>query len=125
LNHSREGFFQGRITEPLDTARAVPVEAKAGAGIFFSSLVPHASAPNLSSRPRRTLILGYRAADAFPIYVDDSTSKGEAFVRVVRGQKASAVRFDLRSLYVPRYPKETKSLYQLQDFSRQQETRPQ
>lgn len=125
LNHSREGFFQGRITEALDTSKAIPVEAKAGAGVFFSSLVPHASAPNLSSFPRRTLILGYRAADAFPIFVDESTLKGEAFVRVVHGQKANVARCDISSLHVPRYPKETKSLYQLQDFSRQEAAPPQ
>jgi 2-aminoethylphosphonate dioxygenase len=39
-----------------------PVMARAGDAIFFDSFVPHASAPNLSDRPRRTLYITYNRA---------------------------------------------------------------
>jgi len=68
MNHTRDGFFQGRITDPVDTSRGVYVEGKAGSAIFMHCMTPHASTTNTSSLPRRTLILSYRAADAFPIY---------------------------------------------------------
>ena len=58
LSHSRDEVFQGRITEPLDTSIAVHLTGRKGAAIFLNGLVPHASSPNTSSRPRRTLILG-------------------------------------------------------------------
>jgi phytanoyl-CoA hydroxylase len=120
LNHSRDGFFQGRIAEPLDTSKAVPIEGKKGTIVLFNGLAPHASSPNRSARPRRTLILGYRAADAFPIYRGEITVSGEQFVRLVRGERTNVARFDMERLFVPHYPKETKSLYELQELSRQQ-----
>jgi hypothetical protein len=125
LDHSRDGFFQGRITEPLDTSAAVPIQGKKGTIVLFNGLAPHASSPNRSSRARRTLILGYRAADAFPVYRGEMTVSGEQFVRLVRGQITNVARFDMERVFVPHYPHETKSLYELQELSRQQQaTRP-
>lgn len=119
LNHSHNGYFQGKITEPLDTSRAVLIEAQRGTAIFFNGLVPHASRPNTSPRPRRTLILGYRAADAFPIHLGKRTNQGERFVRVVHGEPSRVARFDLDAVFIPRYPAEAKSLYEIQEYSRQ------
>jgi phytanoyl-CoA hydroxylase len=121
LDHSLNGFFQGRITEPLDTSKAVPIEGKRGTTIFFNGLVPHASSVNTSSRPRRTLILGYRAADAFPIHLGPMTAKADQFVRVVHGKLSTTARFDMEWVFIPRYPAETKSLYDLQERSRAQD----
>jgi len=121
LDHSRDGIFQGRITEPLDTSKAIPLEGKKGAANFFNGLAPHASSPNRSSRSRRTLILGYRAADAYPIYVGEMTTRGDCFARLVHGQNSNVARFDLDRVFIPTYPKDTRSLYELQDLSRRQE----
>ena len=118
LDHSHESVFQGKITAPLDTSKAVLAEGKRGTAIFFSALTPHASSPNLSPRSRRTLILGYRAADSFPIYLGDMTAKGERYVRVVRGQTTRVARFDMQSVYMPNYPSAVRSLYELQEQSR-------
>jgi len=120
LDHSLNGFFQGRITESFDTSRAVPIEGKRGTTIFFSGLVPHASSANASARPRRTLILGYRAADAFPIHLGGMTAKSDQFVRLVHGKSSPVARFDMDRVYIPRYPGEPKSLYELQEKSRNQ-----
>lgn len=120
LDHSLNGFFQGRITESLDTSKSVPIAGKRGTTIFFNGLVPHASSINTSSRPRRTLILGYRAADAFPIHLGPMTGKADQFVRVVHGKQSTTARFDMESVFIPRYPAETKSLYELQERSKAQ-----
>jgi ectoine hydroxylase-related dioxygenase (phytanoyl-CoA dioxygenase family) len=118
LDHTFDGFFQGRITERVDESKAVPLEGMRGTAIFMSAMTPHASAPNTSSRPRRTLILSYRAADAFPIYVEGQTQNLEANTRMVRGESPTAARFSMTSFPIPRYPKQTKSLYELQELAR-------
>jgi phytanoyl-CoA hydroxylase len=120
LDHSFNGYFQGRITEPFDSSAAVPIEGKRGTMIFFNGLVPHASSVNTSPRARRSLILGYRAADAFPIHLGGMTAKADQFVRIVHGKPSPTARFDMDWVFVPRYPAETKSLYELQEKSRNQ-----
>lgn len=118
LNHSQDGYFQGRITEPFDTSGAVPLEGKRGTAIFFNGLAPHASSVNTSTRPRRTLILGYRSTDAFPIHVGAMSSKSDQFLRLVHGRLSPIARFDMASVFIPHYPAESKSLYDLQEKSR-------
>jgi len=123
MDHTTDGFFQGRVTEPVDESKAVAIEGRAGTAIFMHGMTPHASAPNTSSQPRRTLILSYRAADAFPIYVAESTADAERHVRRVRGPQLSAARFEAGSFPIPRYRQKTKSLYELQELSRAQQAR--
>jgi hypothetical protein len=119
MDHTRDGFFQGCVTEPVDASRALPLGGTAGTVIFMHCMTPHASLTNRSNRPRRTLILSYRAADAFPIYVGEMTVSNEAHVRHVRGERLDTARFaGLASFPIPRYPKKTASLYELQELSR-------
>jgi len=75
LNHSRDQIFRGKITEPVDDSRPVAIEGRAGTAIFMHGMTPHASTVNSSMHPRRTLILSYHAADAFPIYFGEMTVK--------------------------------------------------
>ena len=65
------------------------------------AMTPHASIANVSDKPRRTLILSYRAADAFPIYTGEMTYKTEANARLVRGRVPHAARFEERSFPIP------------------------
>lgn len=118
MDHSLGGFFQGRITEIVDTSQAVPLVGKAGTAIFMHGLTPHASATNTSNRPRRTLILSYRAADAFPIYIGDSTATEETHARHVRGERPAYARFNLTEFPIPKQKRATASLYELQELSR-------
>jgi ectoine hydroxylase-related dioxygenase (phytanoyl-CoA dioxygenase family) len=119
MDHTRDGIFQGGITEPVDESRAVPLEGAAGTVIFMDAMTPHASVTNSSLRPRRTLILSYRAADAFPIYVGEMTAKSEGHARLVRGKLATEARFAMPERFpVPHYPRTTASLYELQELSR-------
>lgn len=118
LDHTRDGYFQGRVTERVDESRAVPLEGTAGTVIFMHCLTPHASVANRSAQPRRTLILSYRAADAFPIYVGEMTMGAESHVRHVRGVQLQTARFGFQAFPIPRYPRKTASLYELQELSR-------
>lgn len=119
MNHSTEGFFQGRVTEPVDESAAVRICGGAGTAIFMHGLAPHASAPNVSQRNRRTLILSYRAADAYPIYNGPMTQKHDLHARLVRGERPAMARFNLTQFPIPRYKDEVASLYDLQQRSRE------
>ncbi len=121
LSHSRNGYFQGRIVEPLEESGAVALEASAGSVIFMHCLTPHASVANTSRQPRRTLILSYRASDAYPVYAGEATAAAEAHVRQVRGVKRLTARFSFSEFPIPRHRQRTKSLYELQELSRLEE----
>ena len=123
LAHTREGYFQGRATEAVDSSEAVLAEGKAGTVIFMHCMTPHASITNRSNRPRRTLILSYRAADAFPIYYGEMTSHVETHTRLVRGNRAQMARFTMKEFPVPYYKEKSVSLYELQERSRKGEIR--
>jgi phytanoyl-CoA hydroxylase len=120
LNHVKDGYFVGKVVEPIDEAQAVPVEGKAGTAIFMHCLTPHASVTNRSSRPRRTLILSYRAADAFPIYSGEVTGELEKATRLARGKPAEFARFSFKQFPIPRRKQHVASLYELQELSRKQ-----
>jgi ectoine hydroxylase-related dioxygenase (phytanoyl-CoA dioxygenase family) len=120
LNHNQDGYFLGRIVEPVDESQAVPAEGKAGTAIFMHCMTPHASVTNRSSRPRRTLILSYRAADSFQLYLGDVTRDSELCARLVRGRPAPEARFSFPTFPIPRRRQPVASLYQLQELSRKQ-----
>lgn len=120
-DHMRDGLFQGKITEPVDSARAVPVEGKAGAAIFMHAMTPHSSTTNTSTRWRRTLILSYRAADAFPIYCGETMKYAELHSRHARGKQSLVARFSFSEFPMPLRPETTASLYELQDLARKEE----
>lgn len=106
----------------VDSSKAVAVEGKAGAAIFMHCMTPHASITNRSNRSRRTLILSYRAADAFPIFYGETTNRIEASVRLVRGHQYQVARFTMTEFPIPRHKQTTASLYELQEMSRKAES---
>jgi phytanoyl-CoA hydroxylase len=120
LDHVKDGYFAGKIVEPLDESQAVPVEGKAGTAIFMHCMTPHASVTNRSDRPRRTLILSYRAADAFLVYSGDVTGELERETRLVRGKIADSARFSFDHFPIPRRKQHVASLYELQELSRKE-----
>jgi phytanoyl-CoA hydroxylase len=118
LDHNLDGYFVGKIVEPVDESEAVPLEGKAGTAIFMHCMTPHASVTNRSNRPRRTLILSYRAADCFPIYVGDITKDFEIWSRLVRGNASNFARFSFQQFPTAPRRQHTASLYELQELSR-------
>lgn len=110
-----DGRFAGMITEDLsDFGKPKSLPAPAGSAIFMHCITPHASLPNRSSRPRRTLIYEYRANDAFPIYYGEMTNLAEAKFRPVRGNPARFARFGGPRPPIPSVGKYA-SLYELQN----------
>ena len=118
MPHTGDRFFQGRVTDAVDDSEAVGVGGRAGTAIFMHCMTPHASTTNQSERPRRTLILSYRAADAFPIYYGPQTDKVESYARLVRGRLSPMARFTMSEFPIPRYKRKIASLYELQEQSR-------
>ena len=121
FDHARaDGRFAGMITEDLSEfgkPRSLP--APAGSAIFMHCITPHASLPNRSSHPRRTLIYEYRANDAFPIYYGEMTSLQETKVRLIRGKPARFARFGGPRPLIPDVGKYA-SLYELQGQAKAQ-----
>jgi len=118
MDHTASGVFQGCITEPVDETEAVNLAGGAGTAIFLDAMTPHASTQNRSGRQRRTLIISYRAADAFPLHIDNRTAATEAYTRLVRGTRPPRARFTFDSFPIPIYGAKEASLYQLQELSR-------
>jgi hypothetical protein len=113
-------LFQGCVTEKVDASKSVYLEGKAGSMILMHCLTPHASAPNLSAHSRTTLILAYRAADAYPIHLNVRSDAQETHARLVRGQEQLEARITLKSFPMPHFPRDTKSLYELQEMARKE-----
>ncbi len=115
-----EGNFTGMISENLDDGRfgrPVPLAAPAGSVIFMHCVLPHASLPNTSPHPRRTLIYEYRANDSLPIWYGEMTATAEATYRPICGQPARFARFAGPPPLIPRVGKYS-SLYELQARSK-------
>jgi phytanoyl-CoA hydroxylase len=123
LDHDHDGYFQGRVTTKIDESAAVALDGKAGDVIFMHCMTPHASTTNKSLRFRRTLILSYRATDAFPIHVGETTLAAERFVRLVRGRQLRVARFSMKEFPIPVYRTRPASLYELQEQSRKEMTK--
>lgn len=121
LDHTINGFFRGKVTEPVDAAAAVPLEGAAGDVTFMHCLTPHASVTNTSDQARRTLILSYRAGDCFPLYFDAKVVEAEAHCRMVRGCPSATARFTMTEFPVPIHERESASLYELQEQTERNE----
>jgi phytanoyl-CoA hydroxylase len=68
LDHHQNGVFVGAVSDPNFTPEhVVPIELKAGGISIHHVRTLHASAPNVSSRPRRLYLVQYCAVDAWPL----------------------------------------------------------
>ncbi|HTL53185.1 MAG TPA: phytanoyl-CoA dioxygenase family protein [Planctomycetota bacterium] len=119
FNHANpDGSFAGMITEDFlkqSPSKPVPLSAPAGSVIFMSCILPHASLPNRSPDPRRTLIYEFRAADAFSIYFGPKVLEFEKKAHLVRGTPATHARCEAGfNPPIPNVGAEMKSLYEVQ-----------
>ncbi|MBT8004487.1 MAG: phytanoyl-CoA dioxygenase family protein, partial [Rhodospirillales bacterium] len=70
FDHHAQGYFCGAMDPvkcPLDYENAVPVMGEAGTMTIHHVRTVHGSALNHSDKPRRLLLQGYFAADAWPL----------------------------------------------------------
>jgi ectoine hydroxylase-related dioxygenase (phytanoyl-CoA dioxygenase family) len=58
------------LSDPIDPTQVVKAPGPPGTMILFSAFTPHASAPNLSDRPRRAIILTYNPASDGDVYAE-------------------------------------------------------
>jgi len=117
-NHNKNGIFQGKVMEKVDEDDIEYIEASAGTAIFMHCMSLHSSTKNKSKKSRRTLIMSYRAGDAYPIY-SKMTNNTESSIRLVRGIHPNVARFSFESFPIPKFKNEVKSLYELQKDSRE------
>lgn len=103
-HHRADGSFTGEIAEDLDSGRwgaPVALPAPAGSVVMMHCNTPHSSSANRSTRPRRAVIVEYRAADAFPIYFDPEMLDAKCPYRLLRGERARYARFGGPRPYIP------------------------
>ncbi|HEX4123326.1 MAG TPA: phytanoyl-CoA dioxygenase family protein, partial [Tepidisphaeraceae bacterium] len=105
LNHSNAaGYFTGGCLETKyweqHPENVVPVTPRAGGISMHHSLMLHGSPPNLSGKPRRGLVIQYRAADAYALADDIWDDTG----LVVSGKHGQSVRCTAGTVLLPRWP---------------------
>jgi len=89
FDHHYEGYFAGAIDPSapgLDISRAVPLTGKAGTITLHHVRMVHGSESNLSDRDRPLLLLGYCAADAWPLRGDLFGDLESFNAKMVRGE---------------------------------------
>lgn len=119
LDHTdAEGYFTGTLSQPIE-ADPVPLEGRAGSVILMHPLTPHASLPNTSPHPRRTLIFEYRASDSFPIYFGELTHRNEQTAVHLRGDQPRVARIAGPAPVLPLLRDAITSIYDLQAKSKQ------
>lgn len=101
-DHHQDGIFVGAVTDPEfnpDEHEVVPLEVKAGGITIHHARILHASAPNVSSRPRRLLLFQYCALDAWPLM---GFGGWEAFnAHILRGQPTNQPRVEAVPVRIP------------------------
>ncbi len=116
LDHNQNGYFIGAVSqEDFDMEAAVPIRIKAGGVSIHHVRALHGSAPNISDRPRRLLLMGYQAADAWPL---SGVSDWDAWTNdVLRGEPTNQPRLEpvpVRMPFPP-HPKPSGSIFELQE----------
>jgi len=115
-SHHQDGVFVGAVTEAVkDEDKAVPIELKAGGISIHHARALHASAPNVSDRPRRLLLFQYCAIDAWPL---SGVPDWETFNSyILRGEPTFSPRLEAVPVRIPLPPSDrTGSIYEVQSL---------
>lgn len=114
FSHHEDGFFVGAVSETVPQAdQAVPIELKAGGISIHHVRALHASAPNVSDRPRRLLLFQYCALDAWPLM---GVKSWDAFnANILRGEPTQFPRVTDVPVTIPLpSPPKVGSIYEIQ-----------
>ena len=114
-DHHEDGYFVGAVQESdFNMNEAVPIRLKAGGVSIHHVRTLHGSAPNVSDRPRRLLLMGYQAPDAWPLSgVSDWDSWCDD---VLRGKATNMPRLEDVPIRMPiPQRKATGSIFELQE----------
>lgn len=115
-SHHENGYFVGAVPESdFNIKDAVPITVKAGGVSIHHVRTLHGSAPNVSDRPRRLLLMGYQAADAWPL---SGVSDWDAWTKdILRGEATNVPRLEQVPVRMP-FPKSDTaagSIFELQE----------
>ena len=112
-SHHQNGIFVGAVTDVgFDPDEAVPIELKAGGISIHHARALHASAPNVSNRPRRLLLFQYCAADSWPLLGTDWSNFEASFIR---GEPSNQPRLEAIPVTLPLPTGERQgSIYEIQ-----------
>ena len=119
-NHHYKGNFVGRITEKLDTKKAVSLIGSAGTVTFHHVRTLHASGLNLTNNSRPLLLFGYSAVDAWPLTYDKGNSTDpnhnlkDYDKLIIKGKKTLTPRIEKNPIKMP-LPRMSDSIYTLQN----------
>ena len=113
-SHHENGVFVGAVSrDHFNIEDAMPFLMKAGDISLHHVRLLHGSAPNLSTRPRRLLLQGYAAVDAFPL---KGIADWDAWnARILRGEPTSVPRMEALPVTFPQpEPSNVGSIYEIQ-----------
>ena len=119
-NHHYKGNFVGKITEKLNTQKAVSLIGSAGTVTFHHVRTIHASGLNLTNNSRPLILFGYSAVDAWPLTYDKGSSTDpnnnlkDYDKLIIRGKKTLTPRIEKNPIKMP-LPRMSDSIYTLQN----------
>ncbi len=103
LNHAdANGFFAGSCQDAVwerEPQRVIPVTPRAGGISIHHCLTLHGSPANLSGRPRRGIVIQYRAADAYQMADEIFADTG----LIVSGRRSDSARCTAGTVKLPRF----------------------
>ena len=117
-NHHYKGNFVGKITEKLNTQKAVSMIGSAGTVTFHHVRTLHASGLNLTNNSRPLILFGYSAVDAWPLTYDGSNEDPNSNLNnynklILKGKKTLMPRIEKVPIRIP-LPRNSDSIYTLQ-----------
>jgi len=121
FDHHAEGQFCGAMDpgrKDVDYSQAIPLTGQAGSITVHHVRTVHGSAPNTSDKPRRLLLLQYRAADAWPLL---GIQQGwDAYEKLmVAGVSSNAPRLTEVPVHLPLPAGVRGTIYEIQKSSKQ------
>ncbi|MBK15918.1 MAG: phytanoyl-CoA dioxygenase [Chloroflexi bacterium] len=115
ISHHEDGFFVGAVDiNSFDVKKAINITSNAGSISIHHVRTLHGSAPNMSDKPRRLLLLEFSAADAFPVS-GIGTSWDEWNKQIFRGKPTIQPRLEKIPVLLPKPLRgENKNIFELQ-----------
>jgi ectoine hydroxylase-related dioxygenase (phytanoyl-CoA dioxygenase family) len=102
-DHYQDGTFVGAVAPgTFDMDASVPIEIGLGDISIHHVRILHGSSPNLSTKPRRLLLQGYAAADAWPLMGHHQPEDWPEFdARMLRGRPTTDPRLESVPVRIP------------------------
>ena len=116
-DHHADGIFYGTVSAKEigpRLAEAVPLLAPAGSITIHHVRMLHGAGANLSQRPRRFLLMGYSAADAWPLSAFGGADASYFQDAMVCGTAAPVARMEALPVRLPLPLPPVTSLYEIQ-----------